>query len=94
MGSRRDQLEVIADILRAALKGASKTRIMYRANLNFSRVNRYLAELLEMGLVSLEKAPGGGTIYRTTEDGKTFLRIVMRKGRRSALKLRYGPSRL
>jgi len=74
---RRSKMEVISDILTEALNGASKTRIMYQANLNFSRVNRYLPELLEKGLIIKENNPKGGVVhYRTTEKGKDLLKVL------------------
>ncbi len=70
-------MEVIADILTEALNGASKTRIMYRANMNFLRVNRYLPELLEKGLIVKDNDPDGGAVYYiTTEKGKDLLKVL------------------
>ena len=70
-------MEVIADILTEALNGASKTKIMYRANLNFSRVNRYLSELLKRGLIVKENNPNTEAgYYRTTEKGKDLLKVL------------------
>ena len=48
---RRSRTQVIIDILAEASEGANKTRIMYRANLNFLRFKRYLSELLDKGLI-------------------------------------------
>ena len=74
---RRSRMEIIRDILTEALNGASKTRIMYRANLNFLRFNRYFFELLERGLIVNENDPNGGAVYcRTTEKGKDLLKVL------------------
>ena len=79
---RRDRLEVVADILTEALNGANKTRIMYRANLNFVRFKRYFSELLDRGLIVEVDNPGsGGVLYKTTEEGRALL-AVLRKARR------------
>lgn len=70
-------MEIIADILTEALNGASKTRVMYRANLNFSRVNHYFSELLEKDLIFRENGPNKEVpYYRTTEKGKDLLRVL------------------
>ena len=66
---RRGKLEIIADILSVTLKGAKKTEIVYKANINFTRIEKYLPYLAEKGL--LEHAHGE---YRITEKGKEFLR--------------------
>ncbi|MEM1557858.1 MAG: winged helix-turn-helix domain-containing protein [Thermoproteota archaeon] len=70
---RRDQLKIIADILSVAEKGATKTRIMYRSNLSYSMLERYLSILKERNLIRVEntKTPPR---YFTTEAGRRFLR--------------------
>ena len=76
MSSRRSRLEVVADILTEALYGANKTRIMYRANLNFLRFHRYFSELLDKGLMVRENGSDGRVVYRTTDKGRRFLKII------------------
>jgi len=63
----RSSLEIIAEILRAAKKGAKKTRIMYSCGLSYKFVEKYLALLLETGLLRT------GSSYHTTEKGIQFL---------------------
>jgi len=65
-------LEIVADILTVALNGANKTRIVYRANLNFTRFHKYFSELLDKGLIV--RADEGE--YRTTDKGRRFLKII------------------
>ena len=67
---RRNNVDIMADILRVARGGAKKTWIVYRANLNFKIVKDYLSELTEKGLLA---APEGLNLYRTTEKGLDFL---------------------
>jgi predicted transcriptional regulator len=63
-------VEIIADILSIAKDGAKKTQIMYRGNLSYKLLRRYLREVLGAGLVCVgEKS----NIYQLTEKGKTFL---------------------
>jgi predicted transcriptional regulator len=67
----RDRLEIIADILKTASDGARKTQIMYRGNLSYKLLMRYLREVIGSGLVcAAEKA----NIYELTEKGKMFLK--------------------
>ena len=76
---RRGEIEIICDILGICLGGTAKTSIVYRANLNFTRLNKYLNVLLGMGYVSLSVACGEGNkdemkiVYSTTEQGRGFL---------------------
>ena len=76
MVRRRSRLEIVADILTEALNGANKTRIMYRANLNFLRFHRYFSELMDRELIAEENTSGGRVVYRTTEKGRRFLKII------------------
>ena len=66
---RRGGFEIIVDILNAAMEGAKKTEIVYKANLNFKRAGNYLSYLEERQLIE-----NMGDRYRTTEKGKEFLR--------------------
>jgi len=69
---QRDRLRIIEDILTVALNGASKTQLVYGANLNFKRLGRYLPDLAEKGLISVEES--SPTRYLTTEKGRSFLK--------------------
>jgi len=67
---RRNNVDIMADILRVARGGAKKTWIVYRANLNFKIVKEYLSDLKEHGLLV---EVSGSTLFRTTEKGLEFL---------------------
>jgi len=69
MGSYRDRLQIIADILFIVSKRAKKTQIMYQANLSYRLLCRYLSKVLDAGLVSFEKED----CYVLTTKGKEFL---------------------
>ena len=64
----RSHFEIIAEILETAKSGAKKTRIMYSCGLSYNFVHKYLALLLETGL--LRK----GNSFHTTDKGMGFLR--------------------
>jgi predicted transcriptional regulator len=68
-GERRGRLEITAEVLSVAGNGAGKTEIVYKANLNFKRLKRYLDDLEEKGLLE-----NSGPFYKTTERGREFLR--------------------
>jgi predicted transcriptional regulator len=65
---RRDRVEIMAEILFAARKGATKTEMVYKANLNFKRVKSYLDYLEEKRLLE-----NSDTLYTLTERGKELL---------------------
>jgi predicted transcriptional regulator len=66
----RSKIEVVADVLSAALEGAKKTHIMYRGNLSFRLVNAYLGVATKAGLISFDGVSG---CYLATDKGKLFL---------------------
>ncbi|WMW22677.1 winged helix-turn-helix domain-containing protein [Methanolobus mangrovi] len=68
---RRTKSTISVEILRAALEGAKKTHIVYRANLNFEVVNRYLSLLKEKGLIEQRD-----NLYITTDKGREFQEIA------------------
>ena len=92
---RRGELAVMCDVLDVCMKGASKTRIVYSANLNFSRLNRYLRVLLNLGFLAEETAADGGVYYKTTPAGVYFVEgyaDLEKSGEKSELLAPYGAS--
>jgi len=74
---RRSRSEVICDILNEALGEANKTRLMYRCNLNCTRFNRYLQELLDARLIeSVNSNPESLVLYKTTAKGRELLKVL------------------
>jgi predicted transcriptional regulator len=69
---RRDKLVIMAEIIVIAIKGASKTQIMYKANLSFSQLKRYLAILSHHSLLE-KSAYAGREIYKATPKGIAFM---------------------
>ena len=67
----RSRTDIIAMILRAAVSGSTKTRIMYGAYLSYAQVKEYLSFLIEKNLISYEEGAG---IYKLTETGMNLLR--------------------
>jgi len=71
MAKYRKKLRIIADILSIASKGAKKTQIMYRANLSYKLLRRYLTEVINADLVTFES---GVDCYLLTRKGREFLK--------------------
>ena len=65
---RRSKFDIVIAILDVVSGGATKTKIVYKANLNFNLATRYLDFLLEKGLVRTNS-----NRYEITKEGKTFL---------------------
>ena len=73
---KRSRPEIISQILEICMGGASKTKIVYQANLNFKMVNPYLDLLIKNGLIMVNEKHV--TLYETTLKGKNLLK-KMRK---------------
>jgi predicted transcriptional regulator len=65
---RRNDVDICADILKVARSGAKKTHLVYKANLNFNIVKKYLSRLSEQSLIASQNGH-----YITTEAGMKFL---------------------
>jgi predicted transcriptional regulator len=65
---RRTKFDIVIAILDVVSGGATKTKIVYKANLNFNLATKYLDLLLERGLVRTDNRR-----YEITDEGKIFL---------------------
>jgi predicted transcriptional regulator len=78
--NRRSRAQVIYAILKVTSESertgarARKTTIMYRANLNFFRLNRYFRELEKHGI--LKESINPRHVYCLTEKGRELLRLI------------------
>jgi predicted transcriptional regulator len=69
---RRERVEIIQAILNSLAEGTNtKTRLMYKSNLDSRALKKYLAFMSEKGLLTEEK--GSHVSYSLTEKGKDFL---------------------
>ena len=71
---KRSRHEIISKILKICINGASKTRIVYQANLNFRTVNPYLQTLIKNNL--LDASQGGHILYKTTKEGENLQETI------------------
>jgi predicted transcriptional regulator len=75
---KRSRVTITIDILEATMKPQKKMRIMYQANLNYVRFNRYLADFLSKGFIESIKDGEGNGSYCITPRGKALL-VLLRK---------------
>ncbi len=67
----RRKIDIVADILNVAKNGARKTQIMYKGNLSYKLLNKYLNMLIEANLIE----PEDDSNYVITLKGAEFLEI-------------------
>jgi predicted transcriptional regulator len=70
LGVYRKRIEIIADILQAVKLDAKKTQIMFKANLSYKILMKYLTDLLKASLISFVQER---QCYTLTEKGHKFL---------------------
>jgi len=73
---KRSRQEIISQILEICMNGASKTKIVYQANLNFKTVNPYLDLLIKNEMIQVNE--GRAILYETTPKGIRLLESIKR----------------
>jgi predicted transcriptional regulator len=71
---KRNRHEIISKILSVCIGEASKTRIVYQANLNFRTVNPYLDLLIKANMIEVRH--GQRTLYETTQKGINLMKSL------------------
>jgi predicted transcriptional regulator len=72
MGRRRGEFQILIEILTISLKGVKFTHLMYKANLSYSTLRKYLLAMSKQGLIKASN-DNGYTVYYATEKGKLVL---------------------
>ena len=68
----RTRLDIMATILRVAMRGASRTRLMYGAYLSYAQLKDYISFLQDKELLVYDESMH---IYRLTEKALKFLSV-------------------
>jgi predicted transcriptional regulator len=69
---RRNEYDIIAEILELACEGVKKTHLLCAVNLNCKILERYLERLQSLGVIE-SKEKGKTKFYFTTSLGRKFL---------------------
>ena len=70
---KRSRLEIQVDLLKALRKGTTKpTRLMYKTNLSWTPLKKYLGFLVNQGLVTVDDTTGHN-LYAITDKGREVL---------------------
>jgi predicted transcriptional regulator len=70
---RRSHLQIIAELLEAAINPITITGLIYKVEFHYSCVTKYLNELLNTKLMETISGENGKTLYVTTKKGNEFL---------------------
>jgi len=73
MRRRRGEVQILMDILITSLNGVKFTHLMYKANLSYATLRKYLLATLKQGLITKVDNNDGSAVYYTTEKGRLLL---------------------
>jgi predicted transcriptional regulator len=78
LNTRRSNIEIIADMLRVGNNGsgAGKTEIMYSANMSYAQIQKYLAFLMDQGLINKVQVGNPSIKYQVTDKGNKLLKNI------------------
>jgi len=69
---KRTTIDVISDILQNSTFGIGKTTLVFKSNMNFKRIEKYLVFLIAKGFLRHDDDK-----YTTTEDGKKLVKAII-----------------
>jgi predicted transcriptional regulator len=76
VSKKRERVELIHDILETVQNHGGKikpTHLLYKANLSYSALQRYVEGLISSGLLIEQELQQGSRLYALTDRGKAFL---------------------
>jgi len=74
ISGRRDELRIMTDLMGNMQQPMRSTHLLYRTNLSYSQLKKYLSSLLNMGLI--EEITNPHRAYSVTDRGRAFLDLV------------------
>ena len=78
MQKKRGWDTIAVEILEATLTPQKKTRIMYKANLNYERFKKYFCDFVRKGFIVEVDDNDGNSSYMISERGRIFLAALMK----------------
>ncbi len=78
VNGRRDKITIMADLLDIMQEPRRLTHILYKSNMSYVQLVKYLNDLMDMGLAEKRKLPFRS--FTITSNGKLFMDLVKRNG--------------
>ena len=75
---RRDKITIMGDLLDIIQEPRRVTHILYKSNMSYVQLLKYLDNLKDLGLVEVRTKPYRS--YMITENGKMFMHLISRNG--------------
>ena len=71
---RRDKITIMGDLLNIIQEPRRLTHILYKSNMSYVQLVKYLNNLIDMGLAEKKHIPFRA--YTITDNGKIFMNLV------------------
>ncbi len=84
VNGRRDKITIMADLLEIMQEPRRLTHILYKSNMSYLQLVKYLDDLIERGLAEKKVEPF--RCYTVTDNGKLFIDLVGGKGNENSQK--------
>ena len=78
VNGRRDKITIMSDLLNIIQEPRRVTHILYKSNMSYVQLLKYLDNLMQMGFAEERTEPYRS--YQITEDGKLFMNLISRNG--------------
>ncbi len=75
---RRDKITIMGDLLDIIQEPRRVTHILYKSNMSYVQLLKYLDNLKDLGLAEERTKPFRS--FMITENGKTFMGLISRNG--------------
>ncbi len=83
VNGRRDKITIMADLLNIMQEPRRLTHILYKSNMSYVQLVKYLNDLMDMGLAEKRKLPFRS--FTITSNGKLFMDLVRRNGNHDSI---------
>jgi len=78
VNGRRDKITIMGDLLNIMQEPRRLTHILYKSNMSYVQLVKYLENLIDMGLAEKRQSPYRS--YTITSNGKLFMDLIKGNG--------------
>jgi len=83
VNGRRDKIAIMGDLLTIMQEPRRLTHILYKSNMSYVQLVKYLENLIDMGLAEKRQSPYRS--YTITSNGKLFMDLIKGNGHNNSL---------
>jgi len=74
VNTRRDQITIMTDLLQIVQQPQRLTHILYRSNMSYGQLVKYLTDMIDLDMVEEKSEPFRA--FTITSKGKIFLQMI------------------